>query len=146
MWGNYSGIHQRYNHPGEVWIEGKYGSNVFPNINWISKLHTSSCCNVRKSNEAISETIHADEANNLSVYPNPLSNNTTISFSLSQSEKVSLNIFDANGRLMKTIFENVLNEEKHSVKWNVEKVNAGIYFLRIQTAEFLKTEKLIVTQ
>jgi hypothetical protein len=44
IWGDYSGTCRRYNHPGEIWFEGQYGSTVFPKINWITKLNSPSNC------------------------------------------------------------------------------------------------------
>ncbi|MBC7507427.1 MAG: hypothetical protein H7320_01555 [Ferruginibacter sp.] len=41
----------------------------------------------------------------LLVYPNPISNSTNISFSLPQSQKVSIPIFDGAVRLVKNIVE-----------------------------------------
>ncbi|MEO8148715.1 MAG: T9SS type A sorting domain-containing protein [Bacteroidia bacterium] len=82
---------------------------------------------------------------NVSVFPNPLSSSTTISFSPGQSGKVLLKIFDLNGRLIETLTDNVFGEGEHSIEWNAEKINAGIYFLQVQSTEFSKTEKLIVT-
>ena len=50
-----------------------------------------------------------------------------------------------NGRLIKTLADNIFEEGEHLIKWNVEEVNAGIYFLQVQSEEFSKMEKLIVT-
>ena len=84
--------------------------------------------------------------NAITVFPNPLSSETAISFTLIQSENVSLKIFDVNGRLIKIITDAVFEEGKHTVAWSAGKVKAGIYFLQMQSEEFVKTEKLIVTE
>ena len=84
--------------------------------------------------------------NSLSIYPNPFSNSTTISFSLSQSQKVSLKIFDVSGRLVSTLADKVFESSENEIVWNAADVNAGIYFLQFQSAENLETEKLIVTK
>ena len=86
----------------------------------------------------------------LKIAPNPISletsGSTTISFSLEQSEKVSLMIFDFHGRLVKTLTDHFLEEGEHSVSWNIEEINAGVYFLKLQFGDFIKTEKLIITK
>lgn len=97
-----------------------------------------------QSTRIMAENFSGENNFSLFAYPNPFSNSTTISFSLAQSEKVSLKIFDLNRRLIKTLADNVFEEGEHSIEWNAEKVNAGIYFLQVQSAEFSKTEKLIV--
>ncbi|MEP7170891.1 MAG: T9SS type A sorting domain-containing protein, partial [Bacteroidota bacterium] len=82
----------------------------------------------------------------LIISPNPLSSSTTISFSLNELQNVSLKVFDLNGRLIKTLADNIFEEGEHSIEWKAENVNAGIYFLQVQTAEYSKTEKLIFTK
>ncbi len=86
----------------------------------------------------------------VSIFPNPFSNSTTISFSLSKPQKVSIKIFDLNGRLVAIptdvgtdkIFEAGENE----IIWNVAEINAGIYFLRMETVNYSENRKLIVTK
>ena len=80
------------------------------------------------------------------LYPNPISNSATISFSLLKSQKVSLEIFDLNGRLITILANNAFEAGEHSVEWNSEDIKSGIYFLQIQTGDFLKTEKVIITK
>lgn len=112
-----------------------------PEDGWLVKLKSNhNRFSINSEGSAINST------NNLNIFPNPFSNSTTISFSLSQSQNVSLNIYDVNGRLIKTLANNVFEKGKHSIEWNVERVNAGIYFLQIQSTEFSKTERLILTK
>ena len=85
-------------------------------------------------------------SNEVAIFPNPLTNTTTISFSLIQSQKVSLNIYDVNGRLVKTLADKIFDAGENKLVWNAGEVNTGIYFLQFQSAENLKTEKLIVTK
>jgi hypothetical protein len=122
--------------------EGNYRVQV-TNSNGCSKLSSPVTVSVpcREEGELISSNDF-----NVSIFPNPLSSSTTISFSLEQSEKVTLKIFDLNGRLIETLTDNVFEEGEHSIEWNVEKINAGIYFLKMQSRDFFKTEKLIVTK
>ncbi len=81
-----------------------------------------------------------------SIFPNPFSNSTTISFSLAQFQKVSLQIFDVSGRLVATLADKIFEAGENEIMWDAENVNAGIYFLKMQTGDVLKTEKLVVTK
>jgi hypothetical protein len=83
---------------------------------------------------------------NFSIFPNPFYNSTTIKFNLQQTEKVSLKIFDLNGRLIQTLADNIIEEGEHQMEINAEKMNAGIYFIQMQTAELSETEKLVIKQ
>jgi len=89
--------------------------------------------------------------NNFSVFPNPFSTSTTISFSLSQSENVSLKIFDAEGRLVRTLANESMSAVAHTRTWdacdeNGNAVSAGIYFLRMETASEVKTISVSVVK
>ncbi|MGX7666375.1 T9SS type A sorting domain-containing protein [Flavobacterium pedocola] len=81
--------------------------------------------------------------NTLKVYPNPFSGTATVSFSLNESEKVSLKIFDLNGRSIKSISENFLAAGSHSFTFDGEQLNSGIYLLQLKGESFSKTEKLV---
>jgi len=123
LWGDYSGICKRYNQPDEFWFEGQYGSTSDNKINWIAKLQSPAPCSNRI---AAQEFTH-----NLTITPNPFSNSTTISFSLPQTQNVSLQIFDVNGKLVSTLADKIFEAGEHQIEFNVEKFNAGIYFLKM---------------
>jgi blue copper oxidase len=87
--------------------------------------------------------------NELKVFPNPFSNSTNILFTLSQSQKVSLNIFDASGRFVKAFVNLPSNAGEHQLIWNARDengnaVNAGIYFLKLQAGAYSETKKIVV--
>jgi len=85
----------------------------------------------------------------ISNYPNPFSNSTTISFSISESQKVSLKIYDMAGRLIKTIADAQMQTGTHQLIWNArdEKGNAvstGNYLLKMQAGNYEETKKISV--
>ena len=87
------------------------------------------------------ESVHS-----LSILPNPVSNLTVISFYLNKSQNVSCKIFDMNGRLVSVLSDAALEAGENEVIWNAAGVNTGIYILQLQSAETLKTAKLIVAK
>jgi hypothetical protein len=101
---------------------------------------------------AISDNKISDVKNNtlhLLTYPNPVSNSTNISFSLSQSQQVSLRVFDESGRLIKTIANTQLEAGSHQLIWNADdengsKVATGIYYLKFNAGSYSETQKLSV--
>jgi hypothetical protein len=82
----------------------------------------------------------------LYVYPNPVSSSTTISFSLDQTQHVSLSVFDLNGKLVSSIADASFEEGDYEIIWNAADVNAGIYFLHFQSEENSQMLKLSVTK
>ncbi len=142
LWGDYSGICRRYNHPGECWFEGQYGSTLFPNINWIAKLKSPANCEGRT---IVSKNIQTETLNpGLKIYPNPFSNSTSISFTIYESQKVSLKIFDATGNLIKVLTNAKFEKGQYELKWNTAGVSAGIYFLQFDSGTYSDTKEISV--
>jgi hypothetical protein len=87
----------------------------------------------------------------LKIAPNPFSNSTTISFSLSQSQKASITIFDINGRSIKTLGNRQMQAGTHQLVWNAkdEKGNAvgsGMYLLKLQAGNYTETKKIVAVR
>ena len=80
----------------------------------------------------------------LKSVPNPFSNSTTISFTISQPQKVSLKIYDMTGRLVKTLADTKFEKGQHELKWNAQGVTAGIYILQYNAGNYSETRKLSV--
>jgi len=81
-------------------------------------------------------------------YPNPCNPEVTIPFELRKDEKVTLVIYDALGRLVKTVFDGTLPRGSHTATWTGrngrgEHVSSGVYFCRMQTGDFSATRKLV---
>ena len=141
-WGDYSGICRRYSHPGECWMEGEYGDLIFPKVNWIAKLNSPAAC---EDQTIVPKNIQREESNSsLISYPNPFSNSTTISFILSQSQKVSLKIYDMTGRVVKILADAKFEKGRHELQWNAAGVTAGTYLLQINAGNYTETKRLSV--
>jgi CubicO group peptidase (beta-lactamase class C family) len=82
----------------------------------------------------------------VSNYPNPVSSAANISFILPQTENVSLKIVDVNGRLVSILANQVFEGGENKIEWHAADINAGIYFLRFETASYSENRKLIVTK
>jgi len=80
------------------------------------------------------------------IISNPVSQYTTISFSLLQSENINIAIYDIKGRLKKNLFEGHLNTGDHQIKWDInnDMVENGVYFLKLTAGNFSKAIKIIV--
>ena len=88
--------------------------------------------------------------NIVSVLPNPFRDETNICFNLTKSEKVSLEIFDFEGRLVKTILKNqILEKAEYSFSWNSKdnsnnKTKSSVYFYRLSLNEKIYSGKLVL--
>lgn len=99
-------------------------------------------------NDVLGETETAYNAAGLQLtnYPNPAQQQTTISFNLHKSEKVTLSIYDETGRLLKTLFNRQAGEGKQEILFDCSRLSPGIYYYSLQSARFNKTNSLVVTR
>ena len=122
------------------------GGSGNPDI-WLAKFHN--CDNNIVTKASPTNSIIETNTYKFSVYPNPFSSATTISFSLAQSTKVSLKIFDLSGRLVTSLSNEEMQAGNHLIKWDINTVNeksisSGIYLLRIEASNFKETKKVFV--
>jgi hypothetical protein len=79
-------------------------------------------------------------------YPNPFNPTTTIQFSLPQSEMVSMKVYDLNGRLIETLLNNFQDMGNHTITWDGSSQSSGMYFVRLESGEFIQTRKVILVK
>jgi photosystem II stability/assembly factor-like uncharacterized protein len=80
-------------------------------------------------------------------YPNPFNPSTTISFSIPKTEFVTLKIYDAIGKEVRTIVNEKL--EAGNYKHTFEKssdMTSGIYFYKITAGNYTDTKKMILVK
>ena len=85
-------------------------------------------------------------------YPNPFNPSTRIQFAVPQTEKVKLEVYDIQGRLIKTLVDYELYQPgKYEVSWNGidnkgNRVASGVYFAKMQAGKFAHTKKMIMNK
>ena len=77
-------------------------------------------------------------------YPNPARNETIIKFTLPQKTKVTLSLFDMNGRLVKVLISESRESGTHAVSLNTGTLTKGLYFYKIQAGDFSAVKKMNV--
>lgn len=80
--------------------------------------------------------------------PNPAKGKVTFTFSIPRKSNVSLKVYDASGRLVKTIAEGTYNPGVYKVTWNGRdmsgrKVAQGVYFYKLVAGSYKATRKVI---
>lgn len=98
-------------------------------------------CRFRIDNAATSNVSSLED-----IYPNPVSTSTTVSFYVGQAGNVSLKIFDVSGRLITNLTDASFEEGDYEIIWDAAEVNAGVYFLRMETVGYTENLKLIVAK
>ncbi|MBU4486086.1 MAG: T9SS type A sorting domain-containing protein [Candidatus Delongbacteria bacterium] len=82
----------------------------------------------------------------LKNYPNPFNPETTISFSLKNSGKTKVDIFNYLGQFVETIHNGKLMAGNHSIKWNAGNNNSssGVYFVKISQNDQILSSKILL--
>lgn len=82
-------------------------------------------------------------------YPNPFNPTTRISFDLAQPGKAALSVYNIKGQLVKTLANGEFASGKHTVVWDGRDtknrpVASGVYFYRLETKGYIKTNKMLL--
>ncbi len=77
-------------------------------------------------------------------YPNPFNPSTNISFSIPEGQHISLKVFDISGREVATLVDGFRNVGEYSVSFNASNLSSGVYFYRLETADFTQTRRMLL--
>jgi len=83
--------------------------------------------------------------NNLKVYPNPMNNKSTVSFTIINSGNVTLAIYDSKGRKLYTILDEKLASGNHKYQLDKNNLISGLYFISLLTEKQQSNIKLILS-
>jgi photosystem II stability/assembly factor-like uncharacterized protein len=77
-------------------------------------------------------------------YPNPFTRQTTIPFSLTQTEHVTITIFNVLGQQVAALADQDFAAGAHEVVWNAGSATSGTYVCQITTSDGVQTESLVL--
>ena len=115
---------------GEIYI-GTYGRGI-----WSSATYLSVNNNESENNIASFKT-------KLKTYPNPTSENTTLSFRLANAGDVELAVYSISGRLVKSIRRNDLASGENTILIDCEDIPNGTYIVKFQSGKQVESVKFI---
>lgn len=79
-------------------------------------------------------------------YPNPFNPSTNIQFGLAKTSHVKLEVFDLLGKKVASILDDQMSAGYHTVKFDGSSLAGGIYYYRLETADYVATRKLVLTK
>jgi DNA-binding beta-propeller fold protein YncE len=93
------------------------------------------------------ESIIADKYVLKQNYPNPFNPDTKIEFTIPANEHVSVNVYNLEGRLVKTLINQELRSGQHAVQWDGTndigtKVATGMYIYQLKTNSLVLNRKM----
>jgi hypothetical protein len=83
----------------------------------------------------------------MTAYPNPFSSETTVEFTVSADEVVTLKVYSLTGVLVADLYEGaVFGGQKVTAEFSSGNLPSGIYFARLSTASGEETNVKLVLQ
>ena len=82
-------------------------------------------------------------AEDISIRPNPVTNNANIEFSLNNSTNVNIAVFDILGKKVKDIYAGEMSGSQN-IQMNASELNKGIYFVKLQMNNDVVIKKIVV--
>jgi len=106
--------------------------------------HESKSTDVKANSSGVAINSYSLQQN----YPNPFNPTTTISFQLPSISDVTLNIYNINGQLVKTLISRRMNAGNHEIIWDGtdefgERVGSGTYIYSLNAGDFTATRKIL---
>jgi len=80
----------------------------------------------------------------LTVFPNPCRGSTTILYNLESPSKVTFQVFQVSGEIVKSTYIMRQPAGKYEINLEVSDLACGIYLLRIQANDKVETKKMVV--
>jgi hypothetical protein len=94
--------------------------------------------NITSVNENIENPYH------ISIYPNPITENSTLTYTLDKDETVSISFFDITGHEIYKSMNIKESKGAHNFKINASSLSSGLYFYKLQIGNVLQNGKFLV--
>ncbi len=76
-------------------------------------------------------------------YPNPFNPETNIVFNMPEQAHVKIEIYNTLGQRVTTLFDDIAEKGETTVKWNAAGLATGVYIYRLESQDFVQTQKLL---
>lgn len=131
-------------------IDGATAQTYFPMASgqYYVIVTNSNGCESNSSNviNFIYTSIDEVSVNNISIYPNPFTQHFTVEYRNNIESNVSIVLYDHLGKEV----HDLLNEQQspgfYQLEMNKPGLKSGVYYIHIQSTEFVHTQKLILTK
>ncbi|HEY6571860.1 MAG TPA: T9SS type A sorting domain-containing protein, partial [Candidatus Eisenbacteria bacterium] len=78
--------------------------------------------------------------------PNPFNPSTTITYTLPERLLVTIRLYDAQGRLARTLVSEDRDKGPHAIAFDGEGLASGVYYYRLTAGKFSETRKLTIVR
>ena len=101
------------------------------------------CENYKKTSTSVPETPAVAETT-VSLYPNPVQDEATLSFTATENTTVNFQVFDLSGRMVMSQNVGRVAEGAHELRINTENLSTGSYILRLNQGANSSCVKFLV--
>jgi len=141
-----------YNYPSIFFIENQFSPFYHTAMDLVSSTNKNFAAEVTKISLGMLLSLNTNftninestsSINKIFNYPNPFNEQTNINFSIDNNETISVQIFDATGRLVETLYNGYKQQGTYTLTWNATNVAPGIYFCKISNNKAQRVIKLV---
>jgi len=110
-----------------------------PALTWLAQFLKSNPTSVEKTISGLPSQYQLGQN-----FPNPFNPATTIRYSISQTSKVTLKVFDLLGKEIQTLVNTAQIPGQYQVTFDARNLTSGVYFYRLTAGSFTETKKLVL--
>ena len=80
------------------------------------------------------------------IYPNPFNPVTNIRYVLPDMAKISLAVYNINGKQVSKLYYGMQTPGYHTINWDASEQSSGIYFVKMVAGKYVSTQKLMLVK
>lgn len=80
------------------------------------------------------------------MYPNPFNARMTLEFSIYETQPVTVQIYDLQGRIVAILANRTFSPGLQKLIWHAKGIASGVYFVKFQTPEIIRIQKCSLIQ
>ncbi len=132
------GVHEHWNNP----TDKQYTKDLYSNGTGIDLVSIPESLVKHENN--IMDVSSPVVTENFSIYPNPCTSATSVSYQLKKNSSVSVFLVAMNGKVVKNIRQGQLYAGNYNDKIDIQNLKTGMYICVLKTSDGIKTAKLEV--
>ncbi len=103
--------------------------------------------NINKVFHPVGISQQQEQLLNFGIYPNPATTQSVVKvqYLLTESSKVSMNVYDMSGRFIQTAYKsNYETIGSHVINWSTNEISSGTYILEIVTSKEKQNKQIVI--
>ncbi len=130
-------------------IWNAYNTQWFPAIIWMRYWDSSPFdrdlrLSIPEYDFGIEESEPREVSRFVSLAPNPSHGAAKLSYAIHRDGNVTISLYDATGRLVNNLFNEIKQAGEYSLTINEQNLAAGVYFIRVEIPEGVATKALTI--